>query len=218
MKGSEGKSSSRDRLLEAAGEVFGEVGFTAATIREITRRAGMNIAAVNYYFRDKAELYSAVLLHAQRCAVETVGVAGSSGPAEERLRSFIEGMMRHLLDPLRPAWHSRLMAREMAAPTRMLHNLIDEVFRPMVKALDEILRDLVDGRLSDKEIACASASIVSQCVFYRQNRPVILRLYPELLGDDDLIEMLADHIAAFSLGGMERLRKSSPEKLSIAML
>ena len=218
MKDSEERFSSRERLLEAAGEVFGEVGFKAATIREITRRAGVNIAAVNYYFRDKAELYSAVLLHAQRCAVETVGVAESAGPAEERLRNFIRGMMRHLLDPLRPAWHSRLMAREMAAPTRMLHNLIDEVFRPKVELLGGILRDLADERLSDEEIAHASASIVAQCVFYRQNRPFILRLYPELLGDEETIEKLAEHIASFSLGGMERLKESSPKKLSIAML
>ena len=218
MKESKGRPGSRERLMEAAGEVFAEAGYKAATIREITRRAGVNVAAVNYYFRDKAELYSAVLLHAQRCAVETVGGAASAGPAEERLREFIEGLMRHLLDPLRPAWHSRLMAREMAAPTRMLHNLIDEVFRPKVEILDGILRDLSDGCLSDAEISRASASIVSQCVFYRQNRPVILRLYPESLGDGDPIEKLADHIASFSLGGIERLKKASPEKLSIAML
>lgn len=218
MKESEEKPSSRARLLEAAGEVFGEVGFKAATIREITRRAEMNVAAVNYYFRDKAELYSAVLQHAQRCAVETAGVGESGGSAEERLRSFIEGMMRHVLDPLQPAWHGRLMAREMAEPTRMPHNLIDGVFRPKVDLLDGILRDLSDERLSDAEISRVSASIVSQCLFYRQNRQVILGLYPELLGGKDPIEKLAEHIASFSLGGIERLKESSPEKLSIAML
>ena len=214
MKKSGGKASSRERLMEAAGEVFAEAGFKAATIREITKRAGVNIAAVNYYFRDKEELYSAVLMHAQRCAIETAWVAGSAGPAEVRLRDFVQAMMRHLLDPLRPAWHSRLMAREMAAPTRMLHNLINDGFRPKVMQLDSILRDLADGRLSDEEIGCASASIIAQCVFYRQNRPVVLRLYPGLLSDGDPIDKLADHITAFSLGGLERLNKESRKKQS----
>jgi len=214
MKASGGKAKSRERLMEAAGEVFSEAGFKAATIREITKRAGVNIAAVNYYFRDKSELYSAVLMHAQRCAVETAWVAGSTGPAAVRLRDFIQGMMRHLLDPLRPAWHSRLMAREMAAPTRMLHNLINDGFRPKVLQLDGILRDLAGGRLSDEEIGCASASIIAQCVFYRQNRPVVLRLYPGLLSDGDPIDRLADHITAFSLGGLERLKKLSRKKYS----
>ena len=212
MKESKGRPGSRERLMEAAGEVFAEAGYKAATIREITRRAGVNVAAVNYYFRDKAELYSAVLMHAQRCAVESAWASGSAGTAEARLRDFIRGMMRHLLDPLRPAWHSRLMAREMAAPTRMLHNLINDGFRPKVEQLGGILREMADGRLSEEAIGCASASIIAQCVFYRQNRPVVLRLYPGLLSDGDPIDTLADHIAAFSLGGLERLKRMSRKK------
>ena len=47
----------RQRLLETAGQIFAEKGFDGATVREICRRAGVNIAAVNYYFRDKERLY-----------------------------------------------------------------------------------------------------------------------------------------------------------------
>ncbi len=49
----------RQRVLEAAGEVFAEKGFERATIREIVERAGANLNAVNYYFRDKHGLYVA---------------------------------------------------------------------------------------------------------------------------------------------------------------
>ena len=45
-----------DRLLEAAGEVFAEQGFHRATVRQITERARVNVAAINYHYRDKAEL------------------------------------------------------------------------------------------------------------------------------------------------------------------
>ena len=50
-------ADTRQRLIEAAGEVFAERGFRAATIRDIVERAGANIAAVNYHFGDKENLY-----------------------------------------------------------------------------------------------------------------------------------------------------------------
>ena len=54
---SEESSDTEKRLLEAAGEVFAEFGYRAATVRQICEKAGANIAAVNYYFGDKEKLY-----------------------------------------------------------------------------------------------------------------------------------------------------------------
>ncbi len=51
----------REKLVEAAAQVFAEVGFEAATVREICSRAGTNGAAVNYHFGDKLGLYTEVL-------------------------------------------------------------------------------------------------------------------------------------------------------------
>lgn len=56
-------SDIRLRILDSALHVFAAKGFEATTIREITKRAGVNIAAVNYHFKSKAELFRAVLFH-----------------------------------------------------------------------------------------------------------------------------------------------------------
>ena len=52
--------ATRLQLIEAAGEVFAEMGFQNATVREICRRAGANVAAVNYHFQSKEALLDAV--------------------------------------------------------------------------------------------------------------------------------------------------------------
>src|SRR5487761_2369004 len=54
------QEETRWRLLQAATEVFAEVGYHAATTREICRRAGVNLASIHYYYGDKAELYREV--------------------------------------------------------------------------------------------------------------------------------------------------------------
>jgi AcrR family transcriptional regulator len=54
-------ASTREKLVEGAGHVFAEHGYHATTVREIVRRSGANIAAVNYHFGGKLGLYTEVL-------------------------------------------------------------------------------------------------------------------------------------------------------------
>lgn len=52
--------ATRRRLLEAATRLFSEHGYAAVTVRDITRAAETNLAAVNYHFGGKLGLYEAV--------------------------------------------------------------------------------------------------------------------------------------------------------------
>jgi AcrR family transcriptional regulator len=61
-------ASTREKLVEAAGHVFAEHGYQATTVREIVKRSGANIAAVNYHFGDKLGLYTEVLQQSVRAA------------------------------------------------------------------------------------------------------------------------------------------------------
>src|SRR5262245_56728848 len=88
----------RDRLLEVAAEVFAEAGYREATIRDICARAGANVAAVNYHFGGKEELYRAVIEYATKvaspgpatgAAANGVAKALAEAAPEEQLRLFI---------------------------------------------------------------------------------------------------------------------------------
>src|SRR6202048_5539444 len=94
-----GEENTRDKILSAAGEVFAEEGFEGATVRAITERAGVNVAAVNYHFRDKAELYTLVVVDAcsARAARREV-IAEAPALPEQRLRSLILHFLEYLLD------------------------------------------------------------------------------------------------------------------------
>src|SRR5210317_339126 len=47
----------RDRLLDEAEELFAQKGYHAVSVREITKAADSNLAAVNYHFGNKQNLY-----------------------------------------------------------------------------------------------------------------------------------------------------------------
>jgi TetR/AcrR family transcriptional regulator, regulator of cefoperazone and chloramphenicol sensitivity len=115
VKNNASAQETRRRLIDAAGGVFAEVGFHGATVRQITERAGVNLAAVNYHFCDKAELYAAVLDEAHCKARERDPAPPpddlSKGTPADRLHAFVRRFLLRLLDPSRPAWHGRLMCR-----------------------------------------------------------------------------------------------------------
>ena len=210
--------STRERIVAAAGEVFADHGFRAATIRQITERAGVNLAAVNYHFRDKAELYAQVLQHSHAAALQvgqfTTAAQGGMAPAR-RLRLFVGTYLHYLLDPARPGWHLRVRARELADPTPALDRLVDEAIRPMSAALRDIVRALTGPELPHDELLLLAQSILGQCLFYSQCGAVIQRVHPEFhLDRPGDIERLADHITDFSLPAIRaaasRFRKKEP--------
>ena len=197
----------RRQLLEAAGEVFAEVGFRDATVREICRRAGANIAAINYHFGDKETLYAEVLRYSHGKALEKYpplpGVP-ENAPPEKKLRAFVHSMLRRIFDKGPTAWHGKLMSREMIEPTAALDSLVEERMRPMAAQLSKIVAEILGCPVNDERVRLCSLSVVSQCVFYNHCRPIVSRLFPNKLPQDFAsIGHLADHVTNFSLSGMK---------------
>jgi AcrR family transcriptional regulator len=197
----------RQRLLDAAGEVFAECGFRQATVREICRRAHANVAAVNYHFRDKEGLYLAVLEYAHLRALEKYPLRGpqfDALPAAGRLRAFIRHAIFKLFDDDMTAYRFKLMAWEMIEPTAALDTLVANVIRPLEQLLRSIVRELLPGA-SDEQVRLCGMSIIGQCLHHRHAQPVIQRLFPDQAYSPEYLANLADHITQFSLEALRGL-------------
>lgn len=181
--------------------MFAEKGFAGATVREICLRAGANIAAVNYHFRDKQGLYIEVLRRSMALAAEEDRAdILSSVPPNEALRLLVSGMLRRMNSSgEQGAWHVRIMAHELAQPTAALDRVVQEVIRPRYEALRQIISRIIQLPSEHPTTRMCAHSVIGQVVHYAHARPVIDRLWPELNFDPDQI---AEHIATFSLAGL----------------
>jgi AcrR family transcriptional regulator len=195
-------------LLEAAGPIFANRGYQAATIREICAGAGANVAAINYHFGDKLGLYTEVLQQSVRAAqvLAVHNAPDQNTPPEEILRALIRARLRSINGKDLPDWHSRLLAHEFAQPTPALRQLVDKVTRPIYKRLLELIGGMIGLPPNDDNTRLCAISVVGQVLAYVLPGPLLREIWPELKMTPEQVERVADHIVDFSLSYLQDFR------------
>ena len=208
------EKSAKEKVLDAAGEVFGRMGYKAATIREICRAAGVNVAAINYYFGGKEKLYRTVVtdLISQTFARYPIDAqVNAQSSAQVRLRAFIHGALRRLLSPGGLSGYpgkGQLVARELADPSPFMDDMVDQFIRPTAIVLSGIIVELLGSEAPTPTIMRCQVSVIGQCFHYAMARPIVTRLVAMDYSDATIIDELTDHITCFSLAGIESVRRS----------
>lgn len=125
-------------ILDAAERLFAEQGFRAASLRNLTASAGVNLGAVNYHFASKEALILAVLRRRIRPLNETrlallSAFEKEAGPhpvsVENILRALFQPVIEFALNKERSGRHFvRLIAQSLAEPGVFLQPLVQEEF------------------------------------------------------------------------------------------
>ncbi len=209
---SEHPQSTREKILAAAGEIFGEKGYKDATIRTIAQAAGANIAAINYHFRDKEGLYGAVLEEVFRQGFSrfpgTMDLAPGASP-EQRLRAFVRAMFYRLQS--KEGWggiagRGRLIARELLAPSPAFEAILDLYIKPHRDLLLAIIIDIMGENPGPKKLLPCAISIIGQCIYYALAAPVIGKISADNVPTEENLDRLAEFVWLFSLGGIARIK------------
>ncbi len=193
--------------------MFAERGYYNVTIREISRRAGANVAAVNYTFGDKLGLYTEVLRQSVRSS-QTAALAAaldSAATPEELLRKMIRARLLSLCGGTRPDWHFRIVMHEFSQPTPAMARVIDEGMRPIYDRVRKAVGKMIGFPANHEKTRLCNNSIMGQVLFYTFSQPVLARLQPELKLTPEQLERIADHITEFSLA---YLKKAGARKTS----
>jgi AcrR family transcriptional regulator len=197
----------RRRLLEAAARLFARRGFKDVTVREICRSAKANVAAVNYHFKGKLGLYTAVIkmvIDEIRGTSDVARQAGEGASAEEKLRIYVRVFLERITAKGRDSWIHQLMSREMTNPSPAFDLIVKQGIRPRIEYLAGLVSELLGCPPNDPRVMRAVAGIQSQFLFCLV--PGVSRVTPAFTLTPEKIDITAEHIAAFSLGGITALR------------
>ncbi|MGE5451808.1 MAG: CerR family C-terminal domain-containing protein [Acidobacteriota bacterium] len=190
----------RERLLEEASRIFADKGFAKASTREICLAAGQNVAAIHYYFGDKAGLYRAVLQRPLEGMV--AGFAQFDSPdlaLPDALRLFMSALLCPWGHHEQAEWCLRLHLREMIEPTNEYKDVIAQHILPLHTKLVQLLArhvgaDAVDDALH--QLAFALAAMVHD---YGMSREFMNVLAPSLLKGPDALDRVLSRLVGYGL-------------------
>lgn len=196
--------SVKHQILTAAGSVFADHGFKSATVREICKSASVNVAAVNYYFGDKQQLYLETVRLARRLKTERLPMPEwpDSVSPKEQLHQYVHVMLQRMLGE-QDLWQTRLMMREVMRPTDACRSLVEDYFRPQFERLLKIVDQLVPNPVSTEKSHQLAFSVIGQCFFYLAARDTV----PMMITEEEMkthfaIDELANHIANFAFAAI----------------
>jgi len=178
----EKRAQSTKRILNAAANVFSEVGFAGARVDEIAKRAGINKAMIYYRIGDKKALYDEVLhdIFADTAKRIAHNIKETQSP-EEKLKTFIRNIARtvdqhHHLAPI--------MMRELASGTRNFPEVAGQDLARIVSMLTAILKEgEKKGVFIKTNPFLIHMMIVGTTIFYKMSAPIRTKqtIFPESL-------------------------------------
>ncbi|HKI75084.1 MAG TPA: CerR family C-terminal domain-containing protein [Pseudomonadales bacterium] len=205
-------TNARQRLLDAALEVFATKGYASASTREICRLASANVSAIHYYFGDKASLYQQLFERLDQFLELPSALTDQNVPLDQALLALYRHLLEFSVPPARSQRFRALFVREQLQPSGILSEAQKQGLAPFYKALLEALQhDFATTADSDlHRLALALMGLPSMLML---ERDLVDAFAPEITENkEQTARLLTDQ--ALVLVQYERDRRSNYQKVA----
>ena len=177
----------RQRLIDAGLEIFGTYNLEGATTRQLAEHAGVNQAAIPYYFGGKEGLYLAVIEHlfSVNFAVISPVLTGLQGelaskkPTKDEalalLKKLLNTMLERILARKASSTWARIIMREQMQPTQAFSLIYEKGIRHVHEAVSTLLAVILEKKPTDRRIILRSHMVVGQILIFLAGRETIRR-------------------------------------------
>ncbi|NPV90123.1 MAG: TetR/AcrR family transcriptional regulator [Firmicutes bacterium] len=195
------KPDPKQRIIETAATLFAERGFEAVPVREIADRAQVNVAMINYYFRNKNGLYHAIIEKLMGELNERLEseVAEGADPVD-RLKRYVYSYVSYLRQESQTA---QLVFQAIFLKDTDLDYLVERYWVRTYAMVEQVLREgVAAGVFSPIDSRLIPISIRGMLLWYFMSSPITVRLpgMREYRGEFD--EKLAEETLHLLLQGL----------------
>jgi TetR/AcrR family transcriptional regulator len=163
--------STRDGLLTAATQLFAARGFDGVSVAQISQRAGVTKALVNYHFGGKRKLYLTIMTSTFSEIVERVDhVAASALPAPEQLREFV-ALVGEMATTRRPHFPAMMLREVLEGGTHLAPEVVPYLVRVLGAVRRIVEHGVRDGTLRPVNPLFTHLSLVGSLLFFFATAP-----------------------------------------------
>jgi TetR/AcrR family transcriptional regulator, regulator of cefoperazone and chloramphenicol sensitivity len=191
----------RHRLLTAGLQLFAQQGFAKTSTRELAEAASVNVAAISYYFGDKAGLYRAVFFEplGGDASADVAAITAEGLSLEGALRAFYAGFLAPLHEGEAVTLCMKLHFRELLEPTGLWDDHLAHGIRPVHEAMLQVLQQHLGLAEVDDELQRLAISLAALGVHLYVGRDCNDRLAPGLFDTPAQLDAWAERLTLFGL-------------------
>lgn len=174
-------TETRARLVANAIEIFGRIGYDAASTRELAKQSDTNVSAITYHFGGKRELYLAAAeaigdeaAHLVQPLIDRLDAASKDG-LEQRLEAAVSGFVDVMLDEAAPRAWARFLARCTAEDDDAFAMIYDRALAPLQRSLVHAVATSEAKDVDLNEIRLRASSVISAVISFRLLPGIVLR-------------------------------------------
>ena len=208
----------RQKILLIALELFAELGFERATVRQIAKKAQVNVSAISYYFGDKVGLYRAAFTEPMGSPKDDINLFNAPNLSlEQALNGLFSGFIEPLKQNKLVQLCTRLHMREMVEPTGLWTEEIDNGITPHHQALLVVLQKQLNIKVIDDDLQRLAMCIVAMGVHLFVGRDVIEKICPQITQDEAALKTTKQRLVLFAMSMVdaEAMRRKQQSKMKL---
>ena len=182
MNGYATSRKTRNNLIQAAGKIAAESGFSNVSMRAIAKQSGENIGSVHYHFGSKDMLFQEVIKTALQSWIDeplSKYIAPLFPEIDTKdgqiriVRSIVHYHIKNLFSREKPVWHHKIMYHVLQYPSKLRDLVNESLIQPNDETIFKVFKK-IEPKIKRREMEMLIRIILAPIYFHVIFRDIFL--------------------------------------------